>query len=125
VVPDAKELKALEDENRLLKQMVATQALGIEALKAMVAKKMMTGRPPQAAGFLRGGTSSSATQACKHPRPHRRPKFDRGLPLFPQKLGSAFPRGQASTVDNPDGTRSVSVYLSTDASPDGPGPVGS
>jgi hypothetical protein len=55
----------------------------------------------------------------------RKGKFDRGLPLFLQKLGSAFPSGQASTVDNPDGTRSVSVYLSTNASPDGPGPVGS
>jgi putative transposase len=36
---DAKKLKALEDENRRLKQMVADQALDIQALKAVVAKK--------------------------------------------------------------------------------------
>jgi putative transposase len=38
-VNDAKKLKALEDENRRLKQMVADQALDIQALKAVVAKK--------------------------------------------------------------------------------------
>lgn len=38
-VSDAKKLKALEDENRRLKQMVADQALDIQALKAVVAKK--------------------------------------------------------------------------------------
>jgi hypothetical protein len=102
VVPDAKELKALEDENRLLKQMVATQASGIEALKAMVAKEMMTGRPPQASGFLRGGTSSSATQACKHPRP---PAFERLLRrcfdvVFGARTSSVGPvcRAQGLTV---------------------------
>jgi putative transposase len=36
---DAKKLKALEDENRRLKQMVADQALDLQALKAVVAKK--------------------------------------------------------------------------------------
>ena len=36
---DAKKLRALEDENRRLKQMVADQALDIQALKAVVAKK--------------------------------------------------------------------------------------
>ena len=36
---DAKKLKALEDENRRLKQMVADQALDIQALKAVVSKK--------------------------------------------------------------------------------------
>jgi putative transposase len=36
---DAKKLKALEDENRRLKQMVADRALDIQALKAVVAKK--------------------------------------------------------------------------------------
>jgi putative transposase len=38
-VNDAKKLKALEDENRRLKQMVADQALDLQALKAVVAKK--------------------------------------------------------------------------------------
>jgi putative transposase len=38
-VSDAKKLKALEDENRRLKQMVADQALDIQALKAVVSKK--------------------------------------------------------------------------------------
>ena len=36
---DAKKLRALEDENRRLKQMVADQALDIQALKAVVSKK--------------------------------------------------------------------------------------
>jgi len=38
-VSDAKKLKALEDENRRLKQIVAEQTLDIQALKAVVAKK--------------------------------------------------------------------------------------
>jgi len=38
-VSDAKKLKALEDENRRLKQMVADQALDIQALKAVVSKE--------------------------------------------------------------------------------------
>jgi putative transposase len=38
-VSDAKKLKSLEDENRRLKQMVADQALDIQMLKAVVAKK--------------------------------------------------------------------------------------
>ncbi len=38
-VSDAKRLKGLEDENRRLKQMVAEQALDIQALKAVVRKK--------------------------------------------------------------------------------------
>jgi putative transposase len=38
-VSDAKKLRALEDENRRLKQMVADQALDIQALKAVVTKK--------------------------------------------------------------------------------------
>ncbi len=37
-VSDAKKLKALEDENRRLKQMVADQALDIQALRAVVSK---------------------------------------------------------------------------------------
>ena len=38
-VSDAKKLRALEDENRRLKTMVADQALDIQMLKAVVAKK--------------------------------------------------------------------------------------
>jgi putative transposase len=38
-VSEAKRLKALEDENRRLKQMVADQALDIQALKLVVTKK--------------------------------------------------------------------------------------
>ena len=38
-VSDAQRLKALEDENRRLKQMVAEQALDIQALKGVLAKK--------------------------------------------------------------------------------------
>ena len=38
-VNEAKRLKELEDENRRLKQMVVEQALNIQALKTVVAKK--------------------------------------------------------------------------------------
>jgi len=38
-VSDAKKLKVLEDENRRLKQMVADQALDLQALKVVVSKK--------------------------------------------------------------------------------------
>ena len=38
-VSDAKKLKALEDENRRLKQMVADQALDLQAVKAVLRKK--------------------------------------------------------------------------------------
>ena len=38
-VNDAKKLKALEDENRRLKQMVADQALDLQALKLVLSKK--------------------------------------------------------------------------------------
>lgn len=38
-VSDAKRLKELEDENRRLKQLVADQALDLQAMKAVVAKK--------------------------------------------------------------------------------------
>ena len=38
-VNEAKRLKELEDENRRLKQMVADQALDIQALKSVVSKK--------------------------------------------------------------------------------------
>ena len=38
-VPEAKRLKDLEDENRRLKQLVADQALDIQAMKAVIQKK--------------------------------------------------------------------------------------
>jgi len=38
-VSDAKKLKALDDENRRLKRLVADQALDIQALKLVVEKK--------------------------------------------------------------------------------------
>jgi putative transposase len=38
-VNDAKKLKALEEENRRLKQMVADQALDLQALKLVISKK--------------------------------------------------------------------------------------
>lgn len=38
-VGEARRLRQLEDENRRLKQMVANQALDIEALKAVLQKK--------------------------------------------------------------------------------------
>ena len=37
-ISDVKKLRQLEDENRRLKQMVAEQALDIQALKALTAK---------------------------------------------------------------------------------------
>jgi putative transposase len=38
-VSDAKRLKALEEENRRVKQMVAEQALDIQALKAVLSRQ--------------------------------------------------------------------------------------
>ena len=38
-VSEAKRLKQLEDENRRLKQLVADQALDLQALKAVLSKK--------------------------------------------------------------------------------------
>jgi len=38
-VSEARRLRSLEDENRRLKQMVAEQALDIQALKAVLGKK--------------------------------------------------------------------------------------
>jgi len=49
-VSDVKKLRQLEDENRRLKQMVAEQALDIQALKAITTKNWQgprrSGRPP-------------------------------------------------------------------------------
>jgi putative transposase len=39
-VQEVRRLKALEDENRRLKQLVGDQALDIQALKAVIAKKL-------------------------------------------------------------------------------------
>jgi putative transposase len=39
-VSEAKRLKSLEDENRRLKQIVAEQALDIQALKSVVSKNL-------------------------------------------------------------------------------------
>jgi len=38
-ISDARRLKSLEDENRRLKQMVADQALDLQALKLVISKK--------------------------------------------------------------------------------------
>jgi putative transposase len=43
-VSDAKKLRALEDENRRLKQIVANQTLDIEALKALNSKNFLSPR---------------------------------------------------------------------------------
>jgi putative transposase len=62
---DAKKLRGLEDENRRLKQMVAGQALDIQARKAVVAKKMV--RPTgyrQAAGMIRREFELGERRAC-------------------------------------------------------------
>jgi hypothetical protein len=51
-------------------------------------------------------------------------EFARKLPDFLQGVSNIFPMGQARTVDNPDGTKTVSVYLSTtpgSADPASPG----
>jgi hypothetical protein len=39
-------------------------------------------------------------------------EFARQLPIFVQGLGSVFPMAEARTVDNADGTRTLSVYFS-------------
>jgi putative transposase len=39
-VQEVRRLKALEDENRRLKQLIGDQALDIQALKAVIAKKL-------------------------------------------------------------------------------------
>lgn len=43
-VSDAKRLRALEEENRRLKQMVAEQALDIQALRALSSKNFLSPR---------------------------------------------------------------------------------
>jgi hypothetical protein len=54
----------------------------------------------------------------------RKGEFERKLPEFLQSLSSEFPTGQASTVESPDGTRTLSVYLSTTSGADAPGSRG-
>jgi len=51
-------------------------------------------------------------------------EFARRLPVFLQGVSNVFPMGQARTVDNADGTKTLSVYLSTVADPPGPGSPG-
>jgi hypothetical protein len=51
-------------------------------------------------------------------------EFARKLPDFLKEVSNVFPMGQARTVDNPDGTKTLSVYLSTVAPSDDPGSPG-
>ena len=51
-------------------------------------------------------------------------EFARRLPEFLQGVSNVFPMGQARTVDNPDGTKTLSVYLSTVAPAADPGSPG-
>lgn len=50
--------------------------------------------------------------------------FGRQLPVFLQALGGTFPTAQATTVTNRDGTRTLSVYLSTTTGAEAPGERG-
>jgi len=51
-------------------------------------------------------------------------QFGRQLPLFLQSVGPTFPAAQVTTVMNGDGTKTLSVYLSTTTGPDAPGARG-
>ena len=51
-VSDVKKLRQLEDENRRLKQRVAEQALDIQALKAITAKKLVRPKANRTAATL-------------------------------------------------------------------------
>lgn len=51
-------------------------------------------------------------------------EFARKLPEFLKGMSNVFPMGQARTVDNPDGTKTLSIYLSTVANSDDPGSPG-
>jgi len=50
--------------------------------------------------------------------------FGRQLPVFLQSLGGTFPTAQASTSNNPDGTKTLNVYFSTTAGAEAPGSLG-
>ena len=45
--------------------------------------------------------------------------FTRQLPLFVQSIGTVFPLAEVRTVENADGTRTLSVYFSSQSSPQG------
>jgi hypothetical protein len=45
--------------------------------------------------------------------------FSRQLPVFVQSLGNVFPMAEARTVENADGTRTLSVYFSSQPNPQG------
>ena len=65
-VSDAKRLKQLEDENRRLKQMVADQALDLQALKAVLRRKMV--KPAafrRAVGWVMADYKFSFRRACR------------------------------------------------------------
>ena len=51
-------------------------------------------------------------------------QFGRQLPLFLQNVGPSFPSAQVTTVTNGDGTRTLSIYLSTTTGAEAPGARG-
>ncbi|MDP9132313.1 MAG: transposase, partial [Nitrospirota bacterium] len=65
-VSDVKKLRQVEDENRRLKQMVAEQALDIQALKAVTAKKLARPKAKRtAATFLVARFGVSQRRVCR------------------------------------------------------------
>ncbi|MEO1333140.1 MAG: IS3 family transposase [Myxococcota bacterium] len=65
-VSEAKRLRALEDENRRLKQMVAEQALDIQMLKAVNAKKLVSpAMKREAVSWLQADFRVSQRRACR------------------------------------------------------------
>ena len=52
-VSDVKKLRQLEEENRRLKQMVAEQALDIQALRAITEKKLVTPKAKRVAALCK------------------------------------------------------------------------
>ena len=63
-------LKALEDENRRLKQIVAEQTLDIQALKAVVAKKGEPQRSARGGGVAPDARHQSAARVSRHRTEH-------------------------------------------------------
>ena len=64
-VSDVKKLRQLEDENRRLKQMVAEEALDLQALQAITAKKLVD--PRRSERPLSGAPSALAQSATGVP----------------------------------------------------------
>ncbi len=58
-------LKALEDENRRLKQIVAEQTFDVQALQAVVAKKVSTTARREAVEWHQQTRSTSLRLACR------------------------------------------------------------